>query len=317
MPPFARDAIRELEQLRRSRVIVYVGEDRAPFPKGLEDEDVAALYSCLRRLGPTDRLAFVLHTYGGRVNVSRRIYHLLRTYAPQIDVLVPYKARSAGTLLCLGAHELVLTPLAELGPIDPYIHAAGETAGGMPPVISAEDVRAFRQMAESWFGLQRPEDRLHVFKLLAERIFPTTLSSFFRADQQVRQIATELLGYQLPDSPPEMRARIVEQLVSGYHAHDYTITRAEVVALGLHVSPATAAEETLLETIWETCRQQLDTPVAAADAPPERIDGLILSAELTARHVAQMTMYLPPSGPERGGRPATTTQIVHGYWQIG
>lgn len=318
MPPLGRDAIRELEQIRRSRVIVYFGEDRAPFPKALEDEDVAALYSCLRRLGPGERLALVLHTYGGRVNVSRRIYHLLRAYAPQIDMLVPYKARSAGTLLCLGARELVLTPLAELGPIDPYIHAAGETAGGMPPVISAEDVRAFRQMAETWFGLDRPEERLQVFRLLAERIFPTTLSSFFRADQQVRQIGAELLRYQLPDSPPETRARIVDQLVSGYHAHDYTITRAEAAALGLRVSSATLAEETLLETIWETCRQHLDTSGAAEDGQPERIDGLILSAELTARHVAQTTLYLPPNGPERGpGRPSTTTQIVHGYWQIG
>lgn len=317
MPSFARDAIRDLEQLRRSRVIVYFGEDRAPFPKGLEDEDVAALYSCLRQLGPAERLALVLHTYGGRVNVSRRIYHLLRTYAAQIDVLVPYKARSAGTLLCLGAHDLVLTSLAELGPIDPYIQAAGETASAMPPVISAEDVRAFRQMAESWFGLQRPEERMQVFKLLAERIFPTTLSSFFRADQQVRQIAAELLGYQLPNASPETRARIVDQLVSGYHAHDYTITRAEVVALGLRVSPATAAEETLLETIWETCRQQLDTSVAVDDAPPERIDGLILSTELTARHVAQMTLYRSASSSERGDRPSTTTHIVHGHWQIG
>lgn len=316
MPPLAREAIRELEQLRQSRVIVYVAEDQPPFPKGLEDEDVRAMYACLRQLGPTDRLALVLHTYGGRVNVSRRLYHLLRSYAPQIDVLVPYKARSAGTLLCLGARELVLTPLAELGPIDPYIHAAGETAG-MPPVISAEDVRAFRALAEQWFGLDAPEQRLEVFKLLAGRIFPTTLSAFFRADQQVRAIAAELLSYQLPEQAPETRARIIDQLVSGYHAHDYTIARAEAAALGLRVSPARPAEEALLERIWETCRQHLDSS-GTADDPPERIDGLLLTAELTARHVAQTTLYLPPRGAAQSDRqPAITTQIIHGRWQIG
>jgi membrane-bound ClpP family serine protease len=37
------------------------------------------------------------------------------------DIVVPLAAKSAATVICLGAKEIVMTSFAELGPIDPIM----------------------------------------------------------------------------------------------------------------------------------------------------------------------------------------------------
>src|SRR5262249_34135480 len=142
----------ELQALRRRPVIVYA---LAHHPlKPLDDGDAPILYDCLSRLPKTDEVDVVLHASGGLVSAARRIALLLRESAGRLNVLVPYRARSAATLLCLAADELVLGPLAELSPLDPNIRSSGDGPPGSAPLVSAEDVRAFPKMAAAWFGLE-------------------------------------------------------------------------------------------------------------------------------------------------------------------
>ena len=44
---------------------------------------------------------------------------MIREYCDTFSVLVPYKARSAATMIALGADEIVMSDLSELSPIDP------------------------------------------------------------------------------------------------------------------------------------------------------------------------------------------------------
>src|SRR5215472_2419380 len=108
--------IAELEQLRQSRVILYLGQDQGQNPHLISGDDVLPLYQCLRRAERVDRLDLVLHTTGGKLVSAHRLWQLLRAYGDHLSVLVPYMARSAGTLLCLGAQEIVMGPLSELSP---------------------------------------------------------------------------------------------------------------------------------------------------------------------------------------------------------
>lgn len=144
----------DLEALRGNPVVVY----HSP----LTDDTVCVLYECLRKLGRADRLDLVLSTVGGSVTTARQVLLLIREYARNLTIMVPYRARSAGTLLCLGADELVLGPMAELGPIDSHIGSTGSPPADAPDMISAEDIRAFPKMAKDWFGVDREEDRLQV-----------------------------------------------------------------------------------------------------------------------------------------------------------
>ncbi|HLI08876.1 MAG TPA: hypothetical protein VKV40_20100 [Ktedonobacteraceae bacterium] len=172
-------------------------------------------------------------------------------------------------------------------------------------------------MAEDWFGVNREEDHLQVLALMAERVFPTSLSSFYRSDQLTRQAAQELLYYQLPDVEENTRQRIVNQLVGGYYAHDHIITRVEARNLGLQVRFASPREETLLWDIAETNRRQFLEHTGRSD--DEGIIGLIMSAHFCARQVLHWADVprVQRAGTRQGKEGWSQTQkIPHVSWKI-
>ena len=277
------EQLSDLAALRGSHAVVYHGM--------IDQEAPRVLYEHLRRLGRVPRLDLVIATNGGTAAAARRLALLLHEYTDRLTVLVPHRARSAGTLLCLGAHELVLGPLAELSPLDPQIGSAAAPRSGEPAVLSAEDVRAFRDIGEQWFGVVRDEDRLSLFGLLAQRVFPGSLGAFYRADRLIRDMAHELLRCQLPDADQAGRDVIVDRLVGGFHAHDYAITRAQARDLGLRVRYADTQEETLLWTILRQCDTQLEV-----ESDDRRVVTLMAGEEFLARRVRVRAS--PDTGPD-------------------
>jgi len=218
----------------------------------------------LADLGRVEHVDLVLCSGGGSVVAARQLALLCRDFARIVTVQVPRLARSAGTLLCLGADELVLGPLAELSPVDALI---GEAAPADQPqsFLAVEDVRAFPAMARDWFGVTEPQDALQVLALLAQRVFPVSLGGFYRADAYIRGVATELLRWQLPDAAPEELAAIVDSLVSG-RVHEDVITRRDAADLGLRVRHPDGAHERALWEVWRTWDAEFRAGVLAAVA---------------------------------------------------
>lgn len=296
--------IEKLESVRGRRAVLY--------RSALTESSVPVLYECLRRIGRGDSLDLVLSTRGGAIASTRRVALLLREFAVHVTVLVPYQARSAGTLLCLGADELVLGPLAELGPVDSTMDTQGVPPADAPGMISAQDILAFRDMAEEWFGISRAEDRLQVLALLATRFFPTSLSSFYRFDKLVREVATELIAWQLPGAEHAgLRDRIVRQLVSGYHSHDFVLSRRDVRALGLRVTDAAPGEE---EAAWAVAEAGRHVVGMIDPASGEELAAVIASSDFSAGEILRRSSGGPADGTsQREGRPAAGPDI---RWEI-
>lgn len=274
--PAISPLIEKLQASRGRRVVLY--------HSALVEASVPVLHECLRQVGRGDALDLVLSTRGGTITSTRQIAMMLREFAGHVTILVPFRARSAGTLLCLSADELVLGPMAELGPIDATMDTDGVPPADTPGTISAQDIRAFRDLAREWFGVDRPEDRLQVLALLATRIFPTSLSSFYRFDKLVREVAAELLAWQLPgEEQADLRGRIVDQLVSGYHSHDVVLSRRDVRALGLRVSDATPGEE---DTLWALA-QAVPRASDLADSPSDDVVAVIAASGFSAAEIVR------------------------------
>jgi hypothetical protein len=117
--------INQLHQLSNRAVIVYAsGWLRAAgrsFPDyAVEGGDVHALMeSCHAVQGRA--LDLVLHSPGGSATAAEQIVNYLRTQFDSIRVIVPLQAKSAATMIALGADEIVMGRFSELGPIDPQI----------------------------------------------------------------------------------------------------------------------------------------------------------------------------------------------------
>lgn len=70
---------------------------------------------------PAKGLFLLLHTSGGKVEPAYLISKCCKKSAGKFVVAVPRFAKSAGTLLALGADEIHMGIISELGPIDPQI----------------------------------------------------------------------------------------------------------------------------------------------------------------------------------------------------
>lgn len=305
--------IAKLEHLRQSRVVLYVGQHRGQISHQISEDDALPLFQCLRQRETVDRLDLVLHTAGGSISSAHWLGHLLQAYGKHLSVLVPYKARSAGTLLCLGAQEIVMGPLAQLGPIDPHIAQRDSSASGNPPVISAEDIRAFQHMARTWFGIEDSQYNIQLLQLLCERIFPTSLTAFFRATQQVEAIVEQHLRVHMPASSPEQRQKIADYFTQGCYSHDHIITRNEAREIGLTITFPSQQEEALLWQIWETCACDWLSP-PLLQLPREegpQVLALIAGTDFLARCLMHITSVQSENEAEGSAR-----LVIEKRWEV-
>ena len=97
----------------------------------------------------------------------------------------------------------------------------------------------------------------------------------------------------MPKSRPEERQKIVEQLISGYRSHDYSITRSEVYTLGLAAADATPQEEILMWQILKACRSGLD--LKNSDKERVEVGSVMFSRNFTARYIRRWDDFMAPS----------------------
>jgi len=79
-------------------------------------------------------LDVILHTPGGDIDAAFLFSKLLMKATEELNIIVPWYSKSAGTLMCLSADELIMTNLSELGPLDTQIQ---EDQNGDTEYISA------------------------------------------------------------------------------------------------------------------------------------------------------------------------------------
>ena len=69
-----------------------------------------------------ERLAVIVETPGGLIEVTERIAHVLRTHYPvSVEFIIPNFAMSAGTVLVMSGDAIHMDYYSVLGPIDPQV----------------------------------------------------------------------------------------------------------------------------------------------------------------------------------------------------
>lgn len=129
--------IREIETRTRRRLLVYHASvsHQAGIMAGGDVNLVVDLCDDLgSRRVPVD---LMIHTPGGDANAAELILNTVHQRAASLRVLVPRAAKSAGTLLAMGAGEIVMGVASELGPVDPQIPVV---VGGLPRYLPAQAI---------------------------------------------------------------------------------------------------------------------------------------------------------------------------------
>ncbi len=232
-------------------ILFFYGRTREPV-----DDELIAL---VKRRNRRSNLLLMLDTGGGSPDCAYRVVRFLQEHYDQghgrITVFVDRYCKSAGTLMALGADEIVMSDGAELGPLDIQALEKDEIAeygSGLKASTAITSVRsAAIQTYEECFNHLRL-GRRHRFptklasrvatdiavglsKSLARQIDPMRLAEMARAMAIMEQYACRI-------STNNVKDRTISKLVAQYPDHGFVIDRQETALLFHNVRPPTEAE---------------------------------------------------------------------------
>lgn len=212
----------------------------------------------------------VLHldTYGGHADAAYKIAKAFKRNYERLTVMVFSDCKSAGTLLCLGADELVMSDLAELGPLDVQIPKEGEFSGRRSGLditdtlvaLQSESIRLMRQhFIDLRLGFNQQistRDALDnaakiVCGLLApvySQINPLSLGESARSNSIAFHYGQRL-------SKGNLHPGALNKLISGYPSHGFVIDREEANELFISARPPSPSEELLMLLVLQKYEQ--------------------------------------------------------------
>ncbi len=314
--------IRELENLRGSRVITYVTSDRLPpFQAQMAMDVVRRFYNHLSSFQACEKIDVFLFSTGGDTMVPWRLASLIREYCRHFGVLIPYKAHSAATMLALGANEIIMGPLSELSPIDSSVQTPHNPPNADQPnepkiPISVEDVMGFFNLARERIGIADQDNLITAFGHLTNRVHPLAIGAIYRSHALTRLLATKLLEiHYTGDVEKRAIGRIVDELAEKLYYHNYTISRVEAKKLGIPVVPASPEIERLMMRLFEQYEQEMQlgqpfNPATLTANMPELNLPVALIESQSFSDECRTTVRVQPTQP---GQPPVL-QVESGQW---
>lgn len=253
-----------------------LAEDLALYAEDQEC-DVLAYTGRISRIGyddlckaiPTHRrknCLLVLATLGGDPNAGYRIARALSHHYPepgQIRILVPHYCKSAGTLICIGANELIISDRGELGPLDIQVQKPDEMlqlASGLDIIrglayLRDESLTTFRGylidindgggLSTSIASEIASKLTIGMYNPIFAQIDPLRLGEM----QAALTVAVEY-GTRLNDRTHNLKQNALQKLSMQYPSHSFVIDRKEVRQLFERVrAPSSDVELQLCEKV--------------------------------------------------------------------
>lgn len=239
--------IADIQKKREGRTLISLCNfDRLSEPPlpGISIPFQADLKECLYRVLKESKLSdkgidIFLYTRGGDTNSVWPIVSLLREYDKDFQVLIPFRAHSAGTLLSLASKNIVMTRLAELSPIDP---STGNQFNPIDPInnrnrlgISVEDVNAYKDFIKGAFNFKDQKsfdaNEMEILKLtiekLTQQIHPLALGNVHRVHTLIKRLAERLL--KLHREKGFDVAKVITELTVEPGSHLHMFSRSEAL----------------------------------------------------------------------------------------
>lgn len=287
--PDIAGVLSEIEEKLKSKVITYYLHEGAQ----INDDAAVSLYKQLRAIGTKERLNLFIHSRGGATETPWKIIEMFRNYCKYFCVLIAYRAHSAATHIALGANEIIMTSFAELGPVDPYrTHPLLPVGPDEKPVsISVQDMKHcitfLKREADKPYT---PEALAQLFSAMFEKIHPLAIGAIEQSYALSEIISVKALSTHMdPEKDKEKIEGIAKTLLDDYKSHRFQIGRLEAKRLGLPVTDADDAMESLLWRLYEAYNGLEGTkPVPIPNNPKKynKILGHIDSGVKRFAHVA-------------------------------
>jgi membrane-bound ClpP family serine protease len=211
-------------------------------------ESVTYFEELLMGANPEKDLHLLLDSPGGDGETAVRLIRSAQARCRELTVIVPNQAKSAGTILVIGAHQILMGPTSDLGPVDPQFPAPGGRG-----LVSAKDLIAAVEHAQEAIAENPDSYPLHV-SLLSD-VTGLMVQQARSALERSTDLVKEALASN-PDRDPgeveQVAAALKEKLIDLPHDHGAVFGAADAAQVGLPVVEVdpTSEQWQILWRLW-------------------------------------------------------------------
>lgn len=258
----------DLQTVRGSKIVVYATTDRQNLPMQIEEDVLSIFHDLLEGIGDQEQIDLFIYSRGGMTIVPLPLVRLVRKYCKRFGAIVPFRAHSAATMICIGADELYMTRKAELSPVDPQLTT--NTKDGQRQYAST-DLFAYMEYAKAELGWGSGTDIsgesktksaneilgfLHQYSLLPPDYIGKIYRMYSQSEKYIQELAaTHSQGYELSAT---VIPGLAKDLMRGFGSHDYKIDSEEAKKkLNLNVLPYSKPTEDAVNALYAKLASQL------------------------------------------------------------
>ena len=228
--------IRQYEEATKARLIVVI------------DFIVPSSITYLEELlfdvsDPVGNLHLMLDTPGGYGEIAVRMARSMQARCNKLTVIVPDRAKSAGTLLAMGAHSILMGPTSDLGPVDPQLEISPQHW------VAAKDLLTAVEGALEQVQLQ-PDASLLMASLLSDVnfiMYQQAKSAIERIDDLIKSALSSNPDRKETELEDEVK-RLSKSFITAPKVHEAMFGTKEAADAGLPVLQPSSKEQ--WETIW-------------------------------------------------------------------
>jgi hypothetical protein len=207
------------------------------------------VYKARAEAGRGETLEILMHSPGGHPDYAFQVMKFFRRRYEEVNIIVPIMAKSAATLMCLGADKIFMGEFGDLGPIDIQIDDPVDQGDKqISPLDEFKSLEYMRDMAFEWLtyygAVAREELGMSVRQALEHgvplvtglmtpllsQIDPLEVGSYRRALAIAEEYGKRMLAL-----TGKRNDELVHELVWEYPAHSFCIDYEEADRLGLPV----------------------------------------------------------------------------------
>jgi len=201
-------------------------------------EDINGFMSAMFGMDFNRGVVLLLHTPGGQAEAAETIVDYLWSKFPEVRVIVPTYAMSAGTMIALAAGSIVMGRQSQLGPIDPQLNIGGR-------VFSAHSIVS--QFDEAKGEIVKNPILAHAWAPVLQHYGPALLQEARKALGYGQGMVTKWLAARTFAKEPNPLAR-ADAAAKYFNDHSHgshgkRIGRDEARAQGLNVTDLEASKD--------------------------------------------------------------------------
>ncbi len=253
------------EQLKMPIWLLLHNDDKA----SLMDWRVLRAFLSARDEMAGQKVALVIDSPGGYADMAYRIARTFCRHSGGFTAVIPRYAKSAATLLTLGAEEVIFAHDAEIGPLDVQIYdqEREERGSALDEIQALEQLHqvALKQLLQN-LTLMRVLTRRrydvvmpHASKLASDMMTPLLdkIDTVHYAKQSRLLAVAEDYAVRLmtPRVPRQRAVQIAERLVKQYPEHGFVIDRDEagdLLNISAHSDETEATLRQIEQYMWDT-----------------------------------------------------------------